>query len=125
VRKLNGHAFAIGALALCVGSCTYRPLPSVTCQKLRALEMGMSREQIVAILGPPADFGDSFMDYSSPRTGNTLGGITLTVHLKSGRLMRVSSDQRHILATSTPLVFYLDENERTEGKWFKQTYCPE
>src|SRR5689334_20457628 len=68
-------------------ACTVRPSKSITCAKIMALRIGMSKDDVVAQLGAPVENTDKWFSYAAPDRGDGVGGIQLiaefsdTVHL--------------------------------------------
>jgi hypothetical protein len=106
--------------------CTYRPPKTITCDKLRMLQVGMTRQQVQTILG--SDNGDDtsrFLNYSPPPTTLNVGGIRLFVEFREdGQLLKAASYAKYVWSSSNPTIFYVDSQNRIEGDLFKETYCP-
>jgi outer membrane protein assembly factor BamE (lipoprotein component of BamABCDE complex) len=67
----SGGRYRLGVLflAACMGSCSYSSTsslaPGVTVEKIRRVQIGMSRQQVEFILGPPIQV-DDFTENSLP-----------------------------------------------------------
>jgi len=137
-QRATSTAAAVVTLSVLSG-CSYHPASNITCEKIRALRIGMTTNEVRRSLGEPlsigstyseSDKGDEVMDYSMPparkfvaETRAALGGVRLYVYFSKGQLREVSSYRRYPWSESQ-LVYVLDEKNVVESKLFKPTYCP-
>jgi hypothetical protein len=112
--------------------CDYvRGAPGITCEKLRALKINMSPDEVERILGPPPG-GVYPMISPGPypiiwNYGN--GGVRLEVRFDHDRLIEVSSWVRTFWrdlrdSGPRPTTFRLTATDDFEGREFVKIYCP-
>ena len=133
------RALTVCCIAASVTACEAERAPAgITCDKLRALRIGMSIDEVRALLGPPyneirqtgnvvfggpegTDMSWNWMEYSN--------GVRLYVSFGNGRLLGVDSWIRTMWRDffdneSRPVLFRLNPDTRREGTDFEHIYCP-
>jgi hypothetical protein len=133
--RLMAAVFLAGTLA--AGCDREVAPPQITCDKLRALKVGLAIESVRQLLGPPpiesrrsehVSFGpnrDTYWSWDSPSSG-----VRLHLYFLDGRLTEASSYIRTMRRDlfdneSRPMLFAL----KTDGTWsegtdFRRLYCP-
>jgi hypothetical protein len=124
-------------LVLLGGCTTNRPPEYITCEKLRGLNVGMSRDEVRRILGdpvyetppviPPRE-GDTTLiwRYHPLESGGDVRFIRLGVTFVDGKLAEADSYEVELWDSGPSRgVFRLDASGRSEGRLFEDIYCPE
>jgi hypothetical protein len=138
-QKMSKHAVA---LAICltagslVGCASERAPESITCDKLRLLKVGMSVEEVRAVLGSPVqEFRQDGRTVFGEPKGTDLrwawpGSVRLYLSFGQGRLLGASSWIRTMWRDlfdneSRPVLFTLKlDGSAQEGEEFRRIYCP-
>jgi len=136
-RSTRNATLAFGLSIM--SACSYRPASNITCEKIRALQIGTTIDEVRSSLGTPlsegstaseTDRGDTLLDYSMPPTRKVIaetraafGGVRLFIYFSRGRLRSVQSYQRYPWSDSQS-IYFLDDKGRFESTLFKTTYCP-
>jgi hypothetical protein len=111
--------------------------PQITCDKLRALKVGLPIDSVRRLLGPPPSEsrrsehvtfggnGDTYWSWDSPSSG-----VRLHLYFLDGRLTEASSYIRTMArdlfdTESRPTLFALKaDGTWSEGADFRRIYCP-
>jgi hypothetical protein len=138
-REASRLAATLATLLLAGCDFVERP-PGINCEKLRALQIGMSRNEVRTLLGPPrweapehpnykVPSWDYRFDYSNRDSGND--GVRLVVDFMDDRLVAVDSYVRTTWRELTgqysggkPDLFWMYEDKRREGNEFERIFCP-
>jgi hypothetical protein len=121
-----------------VGCDRARARPGITCDKLRALRIGLAPSDVISILGEPPrppysemSPGPSLIIWNYSNDSPFDGGVRLFLSFDRDRLVKVSSYVRTFwrdLRNSgpRPTTFRIDaDSPRVEGREFVTLYCPE
>ena len=122
----------------CYEACDIVHAPSgITCDKLRALKIGMTPDEVNAVLGPPPNGryplispGPSPILWNYSNDSPIDGGVRLFVEFQDDRVTEVYSYVRTFYRDGRdngirPYAFRLGPGGAVEGDEFKSLYCPE
>jgi SmpA/OmlA family protein len=128
------NAAVIGTL-LCASACS-RVAPSVNCEALRQLNLGMNEAQVAKILGPPMEVSirPSQVTFMPERdltwayhrgwfSGNIPSPIKVFVDFKDHKLVLASISRRFPVVGEDHTLFELSERGKRESEEFQRTYC--
>ena len=118
-----------------MAACVEQAPVGITCEKLRALRVGMPLEEVRGLLGsPPLEYvQDGHIAFGSKETDRLWGwrgDVRLYVEFGHGRLRKADSWIRTMWRDffdneSRPVLFMLKEDGTVqEGLDFKRVYCP-
>jgi hypothetical protein len=138
--RLFRNVVIVGCFAVSLAACEAERAPAgITCKQLRALQVGMSSDEVRALLGPPINdhrqdgrtvFGgprgtDMQWDWSEPGSN----GVRLNLYFRDDHLTGADSWIRTMWRDifdneSRPELFSLTAAGLKEGADFKRIYCP-
>ena len=122
---------------LATTGCDYVRGPrGITCEKLRALKVGMAPTDVLNIMGPPPHGaypmvtpGPSPIIWNYGNESPLDGGVRLQLFFEHDQLIEASSWVRNLWrdlrdSGPRPTTFYLTADHYLEGREFVTLYCP-
>jgi hypothetical protein len=105
----------VQVLAIMISGCTNTLPGSVTCENVRSLQLGMSREEVEAAIGSPQQYAPAPADLRkigpggeiwSYETRSGVGGVAFELDFDATKLVRVHMHERYLWESDSSRTVY-------------------